>query len=79
MAKKRQTALAGPTRFKKIPDSKAVGLALTRLEAWVGLVDDVDPALAADELVVTMTLHQALERIANFHNTPYGAESPLLL
>jgi hypothetical protein len=48
-------------------------LALPRLETRIGLVDDIDPALAADELVVAMTLHQPLERIANFHKTPVAA------
>jgi hypothetical protein len=46
-------------------------LALTGFEAWIGLVDDVDAALAADELVVAMTLHQAFEGIANFHDDTY--------
>jgi hypothetical protein len=43
-------------------------LALTRLEARVGLVDDVNPALAAHQLVVAVALDQGLERIANFHD-----------
>jgi hypothetical protein len=44
--------------------------ALAGLESRIGLVDDIDPALAADQLVVAMALHQALERIAYFHETP---------
>ena len=42
-------------------------LALARLEARIGLVDDIDPALAADQLVVTMALGQRLQGIANLH------------
>jgi hypothetical protein len=42
-------------------------LALTRFEAWVGLVDDVNTTLATDQLVVAMALHQALEGVTNFH------------
>jgi hypothetical protein len=45
-------------------------LALARLEARIGFVDDIDPAFAADQLVVAMALHQAFERIANFHTSP---------
>jgi hypothetical protein len=41
--------------------------ALTGLEAWVGLVDDVNPATPTHQLVVTVTLDQRLKRIANFH------------
>jgi hypothetical protein len=43
-------------------------LALTRLEARIGLVDDVNPALAPHQLIVAVALDQGLERIANFHN-----------
>ncbi len=55
-----------PTRLK----NTSRDLTLASFETWIGLVDDIDPALAADQLVVAMTLHQALERIANFHVTP---------
>src|SRR5689334_23972362 len=41
--------------------------ALARFEAALGLVDDVDPALAADDAVVAVTAAQRLERIADFH------------
>jgi hypothetical protein len=44
------------------------GLTLTRLEARVGLVDDVNPTLAAHQLIVAVALDQGLERIADFHN-----------
>jgi hypothetical protein len=47
---------------------------LTRLEARIDLVDNIDPALAADQLVGAMTLHQTLERVADFHNTPKKLE-----
>jgi hypothetical protein len=49
----------------------AVGLALTRLKARVGLVDNVNATLATDQLVVAMTLHQTLEGIADFHVHTY--------
>ena len=42
-------------------------LTLAGLEAGVGFVDDVNPALAADHLVVAVTLDQRFERIADFH------------
>jgi amino acid transporter len=44
---------------------------LAGLEAGVGLVDDVNAALATDQLVVAVALHQALEGIANFHDYTY--------
>jgi hypothetical protein len=43
-------------------------LALARLETRVGLVNDINSAPAAHQLVVTVALDQGLERIANFHN-----------
>jgi hypothetical protein len=46
-------------------------LALASLEAWVCLVDDIDAALATDQLVVAMALHQTLEGIADFHVHTY--------
>jgi hypothetical protein len=46
-------------------------LALAGLEAGVGLVDDVNAALATDQLVVAVALHQTLEGIANFHDYTY--------
>src|ERR1051325_455048 len=42
--------------------------ALARLEAALGLVDDIDPALAADDAVVAMAAAQRLERVADFHD-----------
>jgi hypothetical protein len=58
---------------------KPLGLALAGLEAWVGLVDDVNAAFATDQLVVAVALHQALEGIANFHNCTYmgGLKPPV--
>lgn len=41
--------------------------ALTSLEAWVQLVDDVDAALAANQAVVTVTSLERLERILDLH------------
>jgi hypothetical protein len=43
-------------------------LALTGFEARIGLVDDVDTALAAHQLVVAVALDQGLQGIADFHN-----------
>ena len=43
-------------------------LALTSLEAAMGLVDDVDPALAAHDAVVAMAAAQGFQRITNFHD-----------
>ena len=43
-------------------------LALTRLEARIGLVDDVDTSPAAHQLVIAVALDERLERIANFHD-----------
>ncbi len=42
-------------------------LALTRLEPALGLVDHINPALAADEAVVAMATAQGLQRITDFH------------
>src|SRR5437870_12273516 len=43
------------------------GSALLGFEARVGLVDDVDPALAAHELAVAVTRLQRLERASDLH------------
>ena len=42
--------------------------ALPRLVALLGLVDDVDAALAANQLVVAMTLAEALQAVADLHD-----------
>jgi hypothetical protein len=42
-------------------------LALPRLKPALGLVDDIDPALAADEAVIAMATAQGLQRITDFH------------
>ena len=42
-------------------------LALARLETALGLVDHIDPALAADEAVVAMAAAQGLQRVTDFH------------
>ena len=44
-----------------------LGLSLTRLEAPLRLVNDVDAALAAHEAVVAMAFAQGFQRIADFH------------
>jgi hypothetical protein len=40
---------------------------LARLEPALGLVDHIDPALAADEAVIAMATAQGLQRITDFH------------
>jgi hypothetical protein len=42
--------------------------ALTGFEAAVGLVDDINAALAAHDAVVAMTTAQRFQGVANFHN-----------
>jgi hypothetical protein len=55
-----------PTAFT-IPSGQPEGLTLARLEARIGLVDDVDAALAAHHPVVTVALQERLQGIADFH------------
>jgi hypothetical protein len=43
-------------------------LALAGFEAPVGLVDDIDPALAPDNLVVAVAAAQGFQRITDFHD-----------
>jgi hypothetical protein len=43
--------------------------ALASLETGLDLVDDVNPALAADQTVVAVTTAQGLERITDLHGT----------
>jgi len=43
-------------------------LALTRLEARVSLVNDVNPTLAPHQFIIAVALDKGLERIADFHN-----------
>ncbi len=42
-------------------------LTLLRLEARVGLVDDIDDTLAAHDLTVAVTTFERLKRAADFH------------
>jgi hypothetical protein len=42
-------------------------LALTRFVAGLGLVDDVNAALAADQLVVAVAITQRLEAVTDLH------------
>ena len=46
-------------------------LALTSLEARVLLVDHIDPAFAADDAAVLVTLLERPEGIANLHDTAF--------
>jgi hypothetical protein len=50
------------------PISGRFSLALTRLEATIGLVDDVSTATTTDHAAVPVTILEALERIANLHD-----------
>ena len=53
------------------------GLALTGLEARVGLVDHVEAALAAHDLAIAVTVLERPERAANFHcGLPEKAKAP---
>ena len=54
-------------------------LALTGLEARIGLIDDVNAALAAHELVVAMTPAQGFQRIADFHSEEPNFSKPTTL
>jgi hypothetical protein len=42
--------------------------ALARLEAAVGLVDDIDPALAPHDTVVAVAAAQGFQGITDFHD-----------
>jgi hypothetical protein len=44
-------------------------LSLPRLEASIGLVDDVDAALAPDDTVVPVALDQRFDRIPDLHGS----------
>src|SRR3954453_16589823 len=48
---------------------RCVPSALAGLEALLRLVDDVNAALAADELVVAVTSSQGFQRVANLHRS----------
>src|ERR1700744_3629642 len=52
-------------------DGRDIGRAsaLLGFEARVGLVDDIDPALAAHELAVAVTRLERLERASDLHRT----------
>ena len=42
---------------------------LARLEALLDLVDDVNPALAADQNVIAITTAEGFQRITDLHGT----------
>jgi hypothetical protein len=46
-------------------------LALTRLEASLGLIDHIDPALAPHDAVVAMAATQGFQRVTDFHDALY--------
>ena len=47
------------------------GSALARLEAAVGLVDDIGTAAAADHAVIPVTVLQRLQRVADLHGSAF--------
>jgi hypothetical protein len=47
-------------------------LTLAGFEPGVLLIDDIDPALAADDAAVLVTLLERTERVANLHDTAFG-------
>ena len=53
--------------MRRSDERRAHHSALTRLVALLGLVDDVNAALAANQLVVAMALAEALEAVADLH------------
>ena len=67
MRAKTKKAPAGA--FKR-NDLKREASALTGLEALLGLVDDINAALAANQLIVAMAAAQGFERVADFHRSP---------
>ena len=52
--------------------------ALTSLKTTLGLVDDVDAALAAHNAAVPVALLQRAERVLDFHRSSPGAHAPLV-
>ena len=48
-------------------------LSLPGLIALLGLVDDIDPALAPHEAVVAMAIAQRFQRITDFHGITRGS------
>src|SRR4051812_49630969 len=68
----RARKLSGSQPYRTLPTSKTTAVAgkasaLARLEAAVGLVDDVGTAPAADHAAVAVTRLEGLERIADLH------------
>src|SRR5262249_10207822 len=63
---------------KPVPTFRDHALALARLESALGLVDDVDAALAPHQPVVAMPSAQRLERIADFHVSFLGSFGGLI-
>ena len=49
-------------------DNSKKGLALTRFEAWVDFIDNVNTALTLDQLAVTVTGLQCFQRVNDFHD-----------
>jgi hypothetical protein len=52
-----------------LPENQPATSALAGFEAWVYLVDDVNPALAANQTVGAVAAFERLERILDLHNT----------
>ena len=52
-------------------------LTLARLIARLCLVDDVNTALAADQLVVAVTVAQRLEAVTDLHGLSHFSKRPM--
>src|SRR4051812_10816336 len=68
----RARKLSGSQPYRTLPTSKTTAVAgkasaLARLEAAVGLVDDVGAAPAADHAAVAVARLEGLERVADLH------------
>src|SRR4051812_50146967 len=68
----RARKLSGSQPYRTLPTSKTTAVAgkasaLARLEAAVGLVDDVGAAPAADHAAVAVARLQGFERVADLH------------
>jgi hypothetical protein len=68
-SKRREKSGFCESREAKIQAGFSPGSTLARLEAALNLVDDVNPALAADQTVVAVTTTQRFQRVTDLHGT----------
>jgi len=52
-------------------DRRRAGLALARLEAGVGLIDDVYPAFAPNDAAILVAPFGCTQRVENFHGSGF--------